>query len=354
MKVYPKEIDEAASRWLFLQQEGFTFEQEGEFRRWLEANPRHADAYHSQACAWRKLDQLAGTPQARRLDAELDQELGSEHGNVATCPAAREKRYALGIAAAACALFAASYFAWWRPLRATAPFAETAATQVGGIRQLDLPDGSVVQLNTDSALEVVFTQDERRVRLTRGEAFFTIATNPARPFVVTAVGVDIRAIGTAFNVRLHSESVEVIVTGGKVRLDDASQGTSLLTAAATAANGTEPSLGAGQRVRIPVVMPKAIPPPVLPTVAPANEIERALAWQERRLIFERAPLSEIVAEFNRYNKQKLVVKDAALAARQFGGSFSATDPATLLDLLRTTYGIQVVEHGYDIVLRSAQ
>jgi transmembrane sensor len=352
MKVYPKEIDEAASRWLFLRQEGLTIEQEREFRRWLQSDHRHAETYHSQARAWRGLDELAGSPLARRLEAELDEKFAPESGNNLDFSQRKRSHYVPGIATAvaACLLFVAGYFAWWRPMQSSAPFADTAATPVGVIRQLDLPDGSIVRLNTDSALEVVFTKIERRVRLTRGEAFFTIAKNPARPFIVNAAGVDIRAIGTAFNVRLHSESVEVLVTGGKVRVDDAQLGTSLLSQTA-AADADDPILHAGQRVRIPVVIPKAIPPPMQPTAVPPMEIERALAWQYRRLVFERAALSDIAAEFNRYNDQKVTVPDPELAARQFGGNFEANDLKTLLELLRTTYGVEIEERGAEIVLR---
>lgn len=356
MKSLPKDIDEAASRWLYLQQEGLTPQQESQFRRWIREHPCHAEAYDSQARAWRGLDELVDSPLAPRLEAELDKKFSpANRGKIVQFSARTPSRYlrAVSAAIAASVLFVVGYFAWWRPMQTTAPFAETAATAIGVIRQLELPDGSVIRLNTDSALEVVFTRSERRVRLTRGEAFFSIAKNPARPFIVNAAGVDIRAIGTAFNVRLHSEVVEVIVTGGNVRVNDALHGTSLLNSDAASATGTEPTLSAGQRVRIPVIIPKAVPAPVLPTMVPPVEIERVLAWQDRRLVFERAALAEIVTEFNRYNHQKLVIVDAGLAIRRFGGSFEANDPKTLLELLRTSYGVQIEEADAQIVLRSA-
>jgi transmembrane sensor len=81
------------------------------------------------------------------------------------------------------------------------------------------------------------------------------------------------------------------------------------------------------------------------------EIERSLAWQGQRLVFESAPLSTIIAEFNRYNRQQLVIADADLGARLFGGTFVATDPSTLVELLRTSYNVVTEERGEQMVLR---
>ena len=85
--------------------------------------------------------------------------------------------------------------------------------------RLTLEDGSVVELNHGGKLEIDFSSETRRVRLVRGEANFTVAKNPERPFVVNAGGVDVRAVGTVFNVRLAREAVEVVVSEGRVKLE---------------------------------------------------------------------------------------------------------------------------------------
>jgi transmembrane sensor len=191
------------------------------------------------------------------------------------------------------------------------------------------------------------------VRLGRGEAFFTVAKNPARPFIVTVAGVDVRAVGTEFNVRLHLDAVEVVVREGRVRVDDASNGGSLLAPSAepAATDAARDILDAGHRVTIPV---SAAPKPVVavtPEPMAVPEIERTLAWREERLVFEAAPLSAIVAEFNRYSRRPMVLADAELAQRRFGGTFDARDSRTFLDLLRTTEGIVAEERSGDILLK---
>ncbi|MES1194684.1 MAG: FecR domain-containing protein, partial [Opitutus sp.] len=206
---------------------------------------------------------------------------------------------------------------------------EDIVTTVGAFQKLDLPDGSVVQVNTDSAIEVQYTAGERRVRLVRGEAHFSVAKNPDRPFIVSAGQVAVRAVGTAFNVRWRSAAVEVLVTEGKVQVNDSVQGGSLLM---PQADTETPLLVAGERATIPTQAVTGRAAAAVAPVAPV-EVARALAWQERRLEFEDAPLSEIVAEFNRYNTHQLVIGDPRLEAKRFTVTFRADGYPALVRLL---------------------
>ncbi|MGH7947317.1 MAG: FecR family protein [Opitutaceae bacterium] len=356
MNTFPKAIDEAASRWLSRHEAGLSSTQEAEFQHWLHCDIRHAGAYRSLERSWRRLDQVVHSRFAAKLEAELNILPPLPTDTLVPFSPRRRGFWRPWISPALAASLALGigYFAWWRPMQTVAPFAETAATPVGMIRKMDLPDGSIVRLNTDTAIEVIFTKTKRRIRLCRGEALFTIAKNASRPFVVNAAGVDVRALGTEFNVRLRSESVEVTVTEGEVRVDAASNDTSLLARSTAGARpASKPTLSAGHRVVIPVAVPQAIPRPVAPTVVPPVEIQRALAWQDRRLVFESAPLSEIVAEFNRYNRHQLVIADSELGTRQFGGTFDANDPKTMIELLRTTYGVLVEHRDGMTLLRAA-
>ncbi len=355
MRTFPKAIDEAAARWLALHEAGRSPAREPAFQRWLCSDPRHAEAYRSLAGAWRSLDRVAPSRFAAQLAAELEPPPPVLAGKLVPFPQPRRRLWGPWVSTALAASFALGlgYFAWRRPAQEVAPFVETAVTPIGSVRTLELPDGSLVRLNTDTGVEVVFTSSERRVRLNRGEALFTIAKNAARPFIVNAAGVHVRAVGTEFNIRLRPESVEVTVTEGEVRVDDAANDTSLLARpAAGASRAAEPTLTAGHRAVIPVAIPQAIPQPVAPTVVPAVEIQRALAWQDRRLVFDAAPLAEIVAEFNRYHRQKLVIVDSALAERRFGGTFAADDPQTLVGLLQATYEVHVEQRDGETLLRA--
>ncbi len=354
MKTDSQAIERAAAVWMARREGGLSAEEEQAFERWLNADARHARSYRQLDRAWSRLGQLRGSAVAARLEMELDElttpaesppEFASNHSHRRIAPTW------LSGAIAASLVWGLVHFAWWRPQQANRLHADIVATAIGVVRTVNLPDGSVVRMNTDSAIEVLFTPAERRVRLGRGEVFFTVAKNPARPFIVSAAGVDVRAVGTEFNVRLHHDAIEVVVSEGKVRVDDAANGASLL-APAGESTAAPAILSAGHRVTIPVVptAPRmaaaAAPVPVAPL-----EIERSLAWREQKLVFESAPLAVIVAEFNRYNQLQLVVGDPELAPRLFGGTFDANDTATFLELLRTTDGVVSEARRGEIVLR---
>ena len=190
--------------------------------------------------------------------------------------------------------------------------------------------------------------------LARGEALFTVAKDATRPFIVQAGKVDLRAIGTAFNVRLRSEAVEVIVTEGRGSVDDAAKTN-------TGARRESPPasiITAGKKIILPVRHAATSPADANfdrtrteRTPIAAADIERSLAWKNQKLIFVSASLSDTATEFNRYNHQKLVIADPDLAARKFGGTFDADDPQTMVQLLETSYGVVAEQHGTETVLR---
>ncbi len=340
----PTAMEEAALAWFACCQQGLTDDQEQEFQDWLCADPRHAELFNELDGTWTLLGRV-NQPAAPAAPAPA--------------PAARRRpwlRLALSLTAAAAAL-AVAYVSWWRP----AHYRGEVVTEIGAQRILRLPDGSVVSLNTDSAVATAFTPAERRIRLERGEAHFAVAKNPDRPFIVEAAGVSVRAVGTAFNVRLDAQAVEVLVTEGKVRVDDTASGQSLLAPPTDLHGAVLPGLGqpvliSGQKVVVALVevASKAeTPPPAAVIPVSTEEIQRELAWQERRLDFELAPLGEIVSEFNRYNRHKLVIGDPALAQQRYGGSFKPDDQAGFVRMLRENYGVVVEETETSTVLRSS-
>ncbi len=204
-------------------------------------------------------------------------------------------------------------------------------------RQRVLDDGTLVELNRGARIAAAFTAAERRVRLEHGEALFTVAKNPARPFVVEAAGVTVRAIGTAFNVRIAAAGVDVLVTEGRVQLERP-----------TAPLAAPPLLDAGQRVTIPFAGP---PPPA--AAVSREEIERALGWQPRLLEFVSTPLAEVAAEFNRRNRVQLVIADEALRALPIGASFRSDNLDGFVRLLEASFGIKADRTDAAIALRRA-
>jgi transmembrane sensor len=335
-------IEAAAAAWLSLRDRGMNADETAEFVRWLQQDAQHAAVFAELDRTWKDFDRLAAVPAADAPEPDGD----------LLAPRVRSRRHrtltwtAFGAAAAAAiVLLSAIHFRAPR---------HTAETAVGAFQKLDLPDGSVAQLNTDSAIDMTFTAAERRVRVVRGEVYFSVTKDPARPFIVTAGPVAVRAVGTAFNVRQRVTAVEVLVTEGRVRVDGARQGRSLLAPPDPAEE--LPLLVAGQRaiVAVPARASGAAPAPAVVTKISPLEVQRALAWQERRLEFDGAPLTEVVAEFNRYNRRQLMISDAHLAAKHFSGTFRADGYEAFVRLLEDDFGVAVTRGEREIVLRAGR
>lgn len=332
------DLDQIAADWIARRYAGLSPTEEQELARWLAADPRHAAAFGELEATWAAMDELR-LPAGQRGQIDPDA--------LAPKPArGRHWRRFLPMAAAAVVALAALYGTrgYWAPgeLR----LSEAVTTSVGGFRRIALPDGSVVRVNTDSAIQVAYKPGERRVRLVRGEAHFTVAKNPERPFFVEAGGVAVRAVGTAFNVRLRAADLEVLVTEGKVSIADPAKGESLLESRAT---DVTPLLVAGEGAVLPLPA-GAAPQRAAVRSVPPPEMERALAWQDKRIEMVSAPLSEFVAEFNRYNRHPIRIVDPALAARRFGGSFRADEPETFIRLLQLRFGLSVERAGDTTIL----
>lgn len=332
-------IERAAADWIALRYAGLNDRQQADFLQWLDSDPRHAAVFAELDETWRMLDEVRKTPFQKSNSETPDANLPAPRRGR---PGAGRRHWLMASSLTAAAALALAYLgSVSRSPRLE--FSEQITTRVGNWQNLDLPDGSRVRLNTDSRLEVAYSAAERRVRLARGEACFSVAKNPTRPFLVEAGAVAVRAVGTTFNVRLDAEAVEVLVTEGKVRVDDRERGESVLAVQEPA---REPLLIAGQKAVIPAVDPAEKRPPVLAADVAPVEIERVLSWRDRRLEFVAAPLREIVEQFNRCNRHQLVLADAALAERRLGGSFRADEPETFVRLLKARFGL-IVEAGRD-------
>jgi transmembrane sensor len=335
-------IEATAAVWLSLRDRGMSAAETAEFVRWLQLDPRHAAIFDELDRTWKEFDRVGALQPAPQHD-HPDADLLAPRPHPS--PPARKFWWAAGLAAAAVLVVLVAP-------RLLAP-RHTAETGVGSFQKLDLPDGSVALLNTDTAIDTAFTAAERRVRIVRGEVFFTVAKDPARPFVVTAGPVAVRAVGTAFNVHRHNGTVEVLVTEGRVRLDEADQRRSLPASAAAQPEAREVAAGERAVVAVPVRAEEAVAKVAAVQKVSAVEVRRALAWQERRLEFDEVPLAEIVRQFNRHNRVQLVIDDPQLAQQRFSGVFRADGQESFLRLLQDDFGVQVTHRGREIVLRPA-
>lgn len=204
-------------------------------------------------------------------------------------------------------------------------------TTIGEIRQVPLSDGSLVAINTQSAVEVDMKPSLREVMLTRGEAWFKVAHDERRPFVVSAGRIRIRAVGTAFSVRRHDDGADVQVTEGVVETWT------------TGEEDRKVRVAAGSKAFVAEYEPPKT------TEAPA-EIERSLAWRDGQIALEGETLDQAVAQFNRYNLKKLVIADADLAQEKLVGQFRATEPNTFAEAIVTTLGATIKQSGDTIQL----
>lgn len=323
-----------AASWLGRVDAGLSLAEQREFEAWRAADPQHARAWREITAASRALDGLSAL---RPLGGdEPDPDLPLRR----TMPKRRHWPMAAVLTAAAAVVVVVCLGVWARFHDVT--YSDYSETVVGAQRTLQLPDGSMVTLNTNSAVRVAFTDHDRRLYLERGEAHFSVAHDTTRPFVVQTAAIRVHAVGTAFNIRLQDSAVEVLVTEGKVGVLDARSDQSLLPPTESA-----PVLAAGHRA---MVAADAQTNAVVAAVS-ALEMGQKLAWQEQRLEFDPTPLSEVVAEFNRYGRRRLVILDPETAGLRIGGSFRAGDTETLVRLLETNFGVSSQSIGNEIHLR---
>lgn len=234
----------------------------------------------------------------------------------------------------------------------TAP--DVYTTALGEQRRLVLEDGSVIEMNTQSELEVHFAEDQRSVKLVAGEALFEVAKDVNRPFQVMTDSAVIEAVGTAFNVRSVTEEVTVTVVEGIV--DVTSRSSRPRGGQVGRVDGEDeaaPAPGVLEPVRLKVGQQARIESTSGQVAVIDTTVEKAVAWQERRLIFENQPLSEVVAEFNRYNRRQLVIQDTNLANTRISAVFDADQPEALVRFLTQNTPIEVVdESDSPLVLRA--
>ena len=293
------EIDEAAFRWVArLDQEGDDPKLLSDLKNWLAEDPRHEGAYLRAQALWLRLDR-AGQAEAEDVHQ----------------PQLSRRRLLTGAAGAAIAASAASAWLLLDDKRFD--------TEIGEIRHVPLPDGSVADLNTQSSVHVSMAKSVRRVRLTQGEAWFHVESDPDRPFIVESGLVRVRAVGTAFSVRKFDHGAEVLVSEG------------IVEAWVSGEEIAAVRLAAGEKA---LVQERA---PIQQAAAEPAEIDRRLAWRGGKIDLAGETLGEAAAEFNRYNLREMIVKQPALAQKRFYGVFRTDDPEGFAKAVRSSLNVPV-------------
>lgn len=323
-------LDVDAATWLARRDRGLTPREQDEYLQWLREDERRAAAISQAEATLRRVLQLS----AWRHD-------NSSEPNPELLARPRRARSWRWVALAAAAAVAIGLSVW---RHTPAPRGTAVAVKKSYLRvneQRSLPDGSRAELRDGSTLDVRFSATERRVRLTGGEAQFSVMKDAARPFVVEAGGMAVRAVGTVFDVRLGGAAVEVLVTEGKVRVGRAATEAGKIFQS-TSAEAEPPTVAAGERA-VMSLTDRSVPLAI--EEMSSAEIRLELAWLAPRLQFDETPLGVVVAEFNRLNRHQLILGDTALGSKPIGGSFSPDNVEGFVRLLSVTLGVRVEARG---------
>lgn len=308
-----RRLSDEAVRWrVRLQAEDLTDEERRSFEEWTRRSDRHRTAYARIDSLWRDLD-----APSRHVWEEVRR--GVEPADAAVPPVSlRWKRPALIAASVLLAVLAGlwvmDFGEPWTP--------GLVRTARGEHASRILPDGSTVHLNTDSVVSVEFTDQKRRLVLKRGEAWFSVASEPARPFAVEAGGGTVRAIGTEFNVRQDHDGTTVTVIEGTVEVSPS-------TPPASLPPSVRASVGAGEQVRYSRSggMDKVVP----------ADLVQVTGWRRGQLVFDLKPLGDVVEEVDRYWPGRILVLSPDLRRHRVSGVFKTGDPDAVVHALETTF-----------------
>jgi transmembrane sensor len=332
LSTHYQQVETEAANWLYERDEGLSPERERAFLLWLNQDPLHRRAFDELTQTVALLEEMpvaAGAAPARARATEKSDR---------AVPSIRRWTWFASAAAAAAALALT-----WNLISAGSR-TEIYQTDTPQPRRLALADGSVVDLNGHSRLEVTLEGRERRLTLAKGEAHFQVAHDATRPFIVTANQVAVRAVGTAFGVKLADDKVSVLVVEGRVQLADSSQ------PAADHPVSAVPLMAAGDQAEV-VTADKFAPRITQPDPVAMRAF---LAWQVRLTNFEDVPLREIVNRINRGTGARLVIADEALAQRRIGGVIALDQVEAFLEFLQRENEVVVERNGEEITLRRMQ
>lgn len=319
------------------------------FRAWLSADPARRREFDAIDSFWEDLSAIEQSPEVKRVREGI---------------AARQRRKrGPGYFAMAATFLVAVGGAWtaWQHFGAG-----RYVTRVGEQRMVPLDDGSVVTLNTSTEIRLNYSGSAREIQLIRGQANFDVAKDPSRPFIVTAGGGAVRALGTVFDVYKSNDKVTVTLIEGKVAVMpsdplDSASAVALRSPAetgASATSATEPQplpseviLAAGEQLSF-ATMPTAAAVKVPDVVKLAStDVPRVTAWRARKLDFSDTPILEAIAEVNRYSREQIVLDAPDLVDARISGTFETGKNEAFVEGLQTYFQLAVARtDSHQIVL----
>jgi len=346
-------VREQAAWWVTELQEAAP-ETERRFADWLKQSPRHVEEFLFFDTLWQQLDSVdrAHGIDVERIIAEAGGRVaaakvtpfsrisGLFHAKSASAARPRIRRTS-AIAAVAAGVVLSIFSTWaWLSTR------DTYTTTVGEQRAVKLDDGSFIYLNTLSRVEVDYTARERNIRLLSGEALFSVQHDASRPFRVHSGDTVVQAVGTQFNVYRHQGQITVSVVEGTVQIS----GEPAVTNRPAATTQLTPNDSVTPPLRVSAGEQADVATNGRAEKRPKGDIEKAIAWRTRRLVFRSESLADVADQFNRYNAVKIRVESNAVRNRKLIGTFNADDPAALVKFLAGESELQVREIDGELVI----
>jgi len=289
-------------------------EDEATLQTWLAQSPAHKIAFLRVDAAWKRADRLTALKSAGRIRRFAS--LTHFWPVVIRMAAAAIVVTAVGFAAA--------------PYFKEKSTVQSYSTTVGGRETLALADGSQIELNTDTAVRVDITPERRLVWLDRGEAFFQVRHDANRPFVVTVGDRRITDIGTKFVIRRDESRMKVAVLEGEVELASLNAGAPKFLKQGDVAVATGNTVAISRKSQ--------------------HKLANDLGWQRGVIVFDNVTLAEAAAEFNRYNREKIVIADPAVAQITIGATLPANDVPAFARVAQKIFGLHVERQGDTIVI----
>ena len=347
------EVEKTASDWVTRCDAGLTTAEQQIFQDWLAADVLHADAFHRLSEAWSVFDRVQEGGVISLVLAGLERR-------------ARQHRTRRIQTAAAVTVFCVGLL--WVNFREAAPglVPESVGVQLAtNDRVQRLPDGSVVELNEGSEITVNYQPDARRVTLVTGEAFFRVAKDATRPFLVESHGITVRAVGTAFSVQARSTAVEIFVKEGAV---DVGHSPVLNTTSGSGNDQQMVRVVAGKRFLALIKLTPALrtdQAPQVPAAEPMGkltaepqtvteeEMDGHLSWRETLQEFNGTTLDEAVALMNRQNLAQIIINDPAVGRLRVDGYFRSDNPEGFVRIVAESFGLKAEEQdGHSIRLHA--
>lgn len=326
----PESIPGTGAEWVVLFHSGeMTPDARHALHAWRAASVKNDTDFRKAEAVWRLTGELAGDP---AIQAELEQlrrklRAGDDAGNANPAPRSMSSRTRLAAAAAILVSLATA------TLLVSSQNTDWHDTARGGHHRVSLPDGSSIEINTDSRVGVRYSAEDRDLTLEKGEVLFEVAHDPVRPFTVRARNGHVRALGTRFNIVAENDLVTVTLLQGRAEV-----------VARGDAGEQRTELGKGESIaygRNGVLVPAD------PATASSRRIE---GWRNGKWSFDGWPIERAVREHNRYASKPVRLGSAGLGQKQISGQFLISDPEAFVAAVAVVAGAEVIDQGDSLLL----